>query len=198
MGYQYHLDGDGWSSMTYSTSMTYPGISEGVHTVYVRATDNATNSIVSSLSFTIDRTVPTLVIDQPVGGIITNASSMTVSVTGEDVGSGVQGYQYQLDEGTWSALTDSPEVSYQDMTEGAHTVHVRVIDEAGNSATASVPFIVDTVSPTLNHKFTLHQRVPEHLIGDRFHHWKRRGHRGPRLPIQTGRRRMVRLPVHYS
>ena len=149
-GYQYLLDSGYWSGSTNSTSISYTGLEEGAHTVYIKITDIAGNSRTSSVSFTVDVTVPTLVIDSPSNNDWVNRSSFTVLITGADTGCGVLGYQYRLEGGTWSEISVSPSFGCSVLSQGAHTIDVRVFDKALNNVTASVSFKVDSYAPVVS------------------------------------------------
>ena len=148
LGYQYRLDNGEWSELTDSTSINYPSLDQGVHTVYIKVFDLAGNNATDSVSFTVDTVVPSLIISSPTEGRWSNSSSVTISCVGNDV-SGIFGYQYKLDDGMWSAIANSSSINYHSLDQGSHIVYVKVFDRAGNNVTESVAFNVDTAAPTV-------------------------------------------------
>lgn len=113
-------------------------------TVYTRLKDKIGN-IVSEKTIkvgNIDTISP-----EPYEYIVTStANSITVSGqttdtaslgTNEDI-AGIQGYQYQLDNGEWSQETASTSYTFTNLEQGStHTVSMRAIDKAGNITEAT-------------------------------------------------------------
>ena len=146
------MDAGDWLVAT-GGSHTFSGLIAGEHTVDVRATDFAGNYATDSVTFTVeeeedDTTAPSLSITSPANGTSLSTSSVTVTWTASDAGSGVATIEVKLDSGVWTTVTGSSR-EFATLTEGSHTVSVRVTDNAGNEATASVTFMVDTVDPSL-------------------------------------------------
>lgn len=133
----------------------------GDHSVQYRATDVAGNvSAVGSVQFRVvesqpqDTTPPT--VNATVAGERDGQGryigSATVTVTASDAGSGVARIEYQLDSGAYQAYTAPVVVS----TAGAHMVHYRAVDNAGNTSPAGMasftvvePQPQDTTPPTV-------------------------------------------------
>jgi hypothetical protein len=145
--YSYKIDEEEWSP--YSTDMIATRsdqlvLSDGVHTFYVKAKDEAGNEDLSPAerSFTVDTAAPTT--QSPARGFVagstlgTTAVPIQLSWSTTDVGSGVAAYQLQqsvnggayadvsLPSGTTTALTVSldPNKTYQ--------YRARAQDKAGN------------------------------------------------------------------
>jgi hypothetical protein len=133
---QLSLDGSTWV-----TSLTLSA--DGVYTVHGRVTDNAGNVTNVNRTFSIDSTPP--IIDTPVlTGTIGLAgwytSKVGVSVSATDATSSVATTQYSVDGGAWQTVTPT-------LTDGVHTVQIRVTDNAGNVSTTSVSASVDATPP---------------------------------------------------
>ncbi|HEY6871081.1 MAG TPA: Ig-like domain-containing protein [Geobacteraceae bacterium] len=136
---EYSIDGGAWS-----TTYTAPG--DGTHTVQVRDTDLSGNSATGSLTFTLDTTIATptvaLATDSTDGGAghdsdhITNNAALTISAPAETVTR-----EYSIDGGSWTTAYTAP-------GDGTHTVSVRDTDVAGNTATGSLTFTLDTTIAT--------------------------------------------------
>jgi C1A family cysteine protease len=92
---------------------------------------------------------PVVSIVLPAQGALFNSSTVQVSWTGSDVGSGISRFETSLDDGTWRNESTGTSRTYSALGEGAHEVRVRVWDNASNQAMAQVDFIVDTVAPLL-------------------------------------------------
>jgi hypothetical protein len=130
------LDGIAWTpSLTLSA--------DGIYTVHGRVIDNAGNTTVITQIVSIDRTPP--VISTPVltgtaGLKGWYTSSVGVSASATDVTSGVAMVQYSVDGGVWQTTAPA-------LTDGVHTVQVRVTDKAGNVSSTSASASVDATPP---------------------------------------------------
>jgi hypothetical protein len=146
------LDGGAWVAADSATAHTFTGLAAGDHTVAVRATDEAGNTGSDSVAFSVvlDDVDPTVSITSPEDGSEMDSSSVTVAWAASDGnGSGIETTELQLDEGAWQTVTGTS-YALSSLSEGLHTVSVRVTDGAGNTASDSVTFTVDTVDPTLS------------------------------------------------
>ena len=147
--YEYSTDGgETWTS-TYATGRTFTSLADGRHAIQVRAYDRAGNFAEASVTFTVDTELPLLNIGSPSNGDFIDSKDVWVSWIATDEGSGIKGYQYRIDSGKWYSTTEASHL-FEDLGEGPHTVVIRAIDNAGNSVTAMVTFVVDTVPPSLS------------------------------------------------
>jgi PKD repeat protein len=146
-GYYWNVDG-GAASWTTSTSVTLPAQSDGVHTFYVEAKDDAGNlSSWGNHGFQIDSALPdALSPDDGVSGWSNNGTP-TFSWSAPGDTSGIAGYYWEVDGGsetwtTWASVTLPPQ------SEGSHTFYVKAKDNAGNlSSWGTHAFQIDTVPP---------------------------------------------------
>ena len=120
-----------------SASYTAP-TTDGAHTVVVTDTDIAGNIANASISFTLDNTIatPTVTLTSDTGTSgdqISNSAALTLSAAAADVTR-----KFTVDGGVPSASYTAPTAN------GAHTVVVTDTDTAGNTATASISFTLDT------------------------------------------------------
>jgi hypothetical protein len=153
-GFECQVDGSGWTSC--SSPHTTPGLSDGPHTFEVRAIDSAgnTDATPASYTWTID-TAPldTSFISTPPDP--DNDDTPTFSFTGSDSdGNGLAGFECQVDGSGWYSCT-SPYTTAS-LSDGAHTVEVRAVDEAGNRDPSPVShtWTIDTVPPDTSLTFT--------------------------------------------
>jgi len=132
---QVSLDGSTWSS---SVSIS----TDGVYTIYSRATDKAgNNSAVVTKTVSLDTTPPTesLVLPPTSSGWYNSQPAITVNAS--DATSGVASTQYSVDGSPWVATPPT-------FTDGTHTIQAQVTDKAGNSSTSALVTIkVDTTPP---------------------------------------------------
>lgn len=137
------VDGGGFNPCTSPLSLT--NLSQGSHTVSVRATDTAARSTTASRSFTVDTHAPEVTITSPSSGAFFSSSSVPVAFTATDPN--LASVTCSLDGGSFAACT-SPR-NYTSLLDGEHTVTVRAVDQAGNSAEAPISFSVDTTDPAV-------------------------------------------------
>ncbi|WXG41788.1 MAG: NosD domain-containing protein [Candidatus Freyarchaeum deiterrae] len=100
-------------------------------------------------TFTVDTTAPTVSITSPTNGTLFNTGSIITTTWTVSVPSIVDHYAVRIDGGNWTSVGTSTSHNFTGLSDGSHTVDVRVFDLAGNNATASVSFIVDTTPPTV-------------------------------------------------
>src|SRR2546422_357105 len=139
---------DGGPSMIRAATVrdiTFSGLSDASHTVTVTGFDQVGHSRIVSTTFVVDTVAPIVAISSPAGGASVPTSSVTVTWTASDAGSGIDHITISVDGG--AATTLSASATSQTLTglaDGAHTVTVTVVDRAGNSETATRTFHVDT------------------------------------------------------
>ncbi|MBF0388042.1 MAG: tandem-95 repeat protein, partial [Candidatus Omnitrophica bacterium] len=97
----------------------------------------------AEVSFTVDTISPTLTIDAPANGALVNKSTPTLEYTLSDG----KPLSFELDS---QEIVDIPSGSiFQQLEEGAHTLKIVAIDQAGNQASMQIRFTVDTEAPEL-------------------------------------------------
>ncbi|MET0494502.1 MAG: copper-binding protein [Actinoplanes sp.] len=147
---EYQVDDTGFAPYTAPVVVT----AIGDHSVQFRATDNAGNvSAVGSVAFSVvepdeeeDTTAPT--VTSQVSGTRNSAGayvgSATVTLTATDAESGVATVEYSLDGGAFTAYTAPVVVN----TVGAHMVHYRATDVAGNQSAEQMASFTVVAAPT--------------------------------------------------
>jgi len=169
---EYKVDAGSWIAATASDgtfdslsegyTFTTSALSDGAHTVYVRATDAATNTTAeanyASDSFTVDTGAPSVTITALTPDPTTD-NTPTFTGTATDTESNISSVEYKVDAGSWIAATasdgtfDSLSEGYTFTTttlaDGAYTVYVRATDAATNT-TVEADYASDsfTVLPT--------------------------------------------------
>jgi hypothetical protein len=142
--YKMKLDSGGYATATSPDTISVSGLSEGVHTVYVKASDSYSNETDPvSATFRVDTTNPTadVTLTPESHGVVNYLKGkITVDVTPADTGgSGIQKVEMKVDSGSYSEITPSEGVYTDDSTtitsawaNGAHSITVKVTDNAGN------------------------------------------------------------------
>jgi hypothetical protein len=135
-------DGGGWTA--YNAPIT---LSDGVHTVALRAYDYAGNLAETNQTISIDTLTP--VLDSSVNGVAGMngwyVSDTQVSATANDSGSGLFMLEVSTDGGAWTGHSSPITLS-----DGVHTIQFRATDNAGNVTESTQTIKVDTITPTLN------------------------------------------------
>ena len=140
-------DGGAWTG--YSSPIT---LSDGVHAIQFRATDNAGNVSESTQTIKVDTVTPTLNLSvNGITGLNGWYTSITqVSAASSDSGSGVTSIEGVADNGSWGTVNS---LSFSD---GLHTFQFKAVDSAGNTTTIPVQNIkVDTIAPAIEMTETL-------------------------------------------
>jgi ABC-type transport system substrate-binding protein len=163
---EYEVDGGDWEVVS-GTSVDIPSLDEGDHSVSIRVTDLAGNNATDSVSFTIDRTAPSVYIHSPGTGAVNLGPVLTVYFYVDDgAGSGVETVEVRIDSGAWVAADSSSSHNLTGLSDGEHSLQVRAWDLAGNDGTDSSTFnvIIDTAAPTVSILFPTNASY----IGDDF------------------------------
>jgi hypothetical protein len=142
---------EGWES--FSSPKTWslsPG--DGGKTVSYQIRDNVGHvSILYSDTITLDTTAPTGSIVINAGDEFTNSSSVTLTPTANDEGSGVNQVRYSND-GTWDSETWEGFSSTKSWSlssgDGQKTVYYQIRDHAGLESAVFDTIVLDTIPPT--------------------------------------------------
>ncbi len=141
-------DGD-WEDADTSVSHVFTGVSDGSHTISVKVTNTAELNGTDSVTVRVDTTDPVVSITEPLADDEFGESSVDIAWTGSDGGSGIAGYSIRVDEGSWVNVAMATTYTFDDLEDGDHMVEVMATDAAGNTASASVSFLVDTTMPSI-------------------------------------------------
>jgi hypothetical protein len=146
MSYQFQLDSGAWSSETpVATPISFTGLTDGLHTLRVRGRDaslNTLQSIPTSVTWTVETTLPiTTIVQAP--ATLSNSASNIITFRSSKQGTA---FRCQLDGGSFAPCA-SPFV-YSALSSGNHTFAVIGTDLAGTfePAPASYSWMIDTVS----------------------------------------------------
>ena len=144
--FEYNLNNGGWESFPGSLSL-----SDGVHSLGLRASDTAGNLVETNQAIQIDTVTPAL--DMSVNGTVGAngwyTSEVQVSVSAFDSGSGVNTVEYDLDGAGWAAYSGP-----LGLPDGVHSLNLRVIDNAGNITEGTQTFSVDMLAPVIDFSLT--------------------------------------------
>lgn len=121
-------------------------LSDGVHSVTVRAVDEAGNESLQTLTVRVDTTPPDLTpqIDIPSGQNGWHVAAVQVDASADDATSGVESVRVRIDNGAWQSLP----VTLTD--EGIYTVDLEAEDEAGLIANRTLTISIDRTAPTID------------------------------------------------
>ncbi|MCU0859669.1 MAG: Ig-like domain-containing protein [Thermoplasmata archaeon] len=138
------VDGGAWTTVTGGTT-ALTGLADGEHTVVVMATDLLGNEGSASVTFTVDTVGPSVSIVSPVDGYVSSSASIVfvweASADSETI-------QYRVDGGSWVVVTGSS-VTLSSIADGSHTFEVSVEDDAGQTSSDTIDFVVDTTAPVI-------------------------------------------------
>lgn len=137
---QVRFDEEGWVLAT-GEEFIRTALTEGHHIAYVKVTDAAGNYLERAVNFTVDTIAPTVAFVSPEDGAFVNSSTGTVEWATDEGSSSVR-----VDGGEWTQRGSFTNWTYS-LDDGEHTIEVMVTDQAGNSASATLNIIVDTVAP---------------------------------------------------
>ncbi len=140
----YHIITSEGNLTSTNTSYTFTGLSDGVHNLTIIAYDRAGNQKDDTVSIVIDTTPPDITIFNLNEGDILDTDSYTLQWAGTDETCGICHYEIRLNEGDWTNISKDDQYIFEDLEDGDYTITIKAVDNAGNEATSSVSFIVDT------------------------------------------------------
>ncbi len=140
--YMVKLDNLMWVNVSLTTIYSFNYLTDGEHLVYIKAYDKAGNSNTQTIRFLVDTKAPEIVINSPENNSIIHTSEITISWTASDTVSGVKKSFIKIDSGYWIDVGTNNSYTFTQLTNGTHTVYVKVIDNAGNENIAKVKFTV--------------------------------------------------------
>ncbi len=142
---------------------TFPGVSDGSHTVNVTAVDRAGNTRTVLLALTVDTGPPAVSVSSPGSDVILTSSEVEVRWVAVDATAGIDRFEVSLDGGAAVTLqATATNHVFSGVGDGPHTISVTAVDRAGNSVVATVDVTVDTnvFSPTGPFGITLLVAIP--------------------------------------
>ena len=138
----YNLEG---TNVTYISSKKIT-FSEGLNTIYAWANDSMGNVGSSSVSFTVDTSVPSIIITSPTNTTYSDAEQLLNITATDDTGIDTIWYNW---EGINVTYTTSKNITF---IEGLNTINTWANDSIGNVGSRSVSFTIDTTAPTIEIK----------------------------------------------
>lgn len=141
----YEIKVDNGTSVTVTSPYTLPTLSDGTHTVTVKAVDNVGQETSVNLQALIDTLPPAAFTPTTQPASPTNNNQPVVKFQTTDAGSGIDHYEVQIDGGSFVRTTSpyTPPV----LNDGAHQITVKAFDKAGFSTTGTVEVTIETVAP---------------------------------------------------
>jgi hypothetical protein len=131
-----------------SDSLELTNVSEGTHTLILRAYDRAGNLAEESLEFMVDIQSPTLAFNVQ-SGIVFSSRQVTIDWSSIDNNSGIDRFEYSLDNQAFQSLGTADLVELTNLADGTHVLTIRAFDRAGNTVEKSITFEVSTLNSSL-------------------------------------------------
>jgi hypothetical protein len=139
VSFQCSLDGASFTSCT--SPQSYSGLVDGQHSFQVVAMDSGGDlSVPSTYTWSVDTAAPVETISSEPANPSSSSNASFSFTAGETVT-----FQCSLDGAAFSSCT-SPQ-SYSGLADGGHTFQVMATDDAGNTATSTYSWTVDTTPP---------------------------------------------------
>ena len=139
-------DGTNWSTVT-GTNQLMDRLADGNDFLLVRATDAANNVVTRIVRIVVDTAPPALIITAPLPSAYIGSHTVTVTWSVIEQVSGLAKVEMSTDGTNWVEQTGN--TGTLTVPDGPNEVWVRATDNAGNDVIVAVPFIVDTVAPTV-------------------------------------------------
>jgi len=143
------LDDQAWVDVGTSTTHTFNDLSEGSHTLKVRAQDNLNLVTEEQMTIMVDTAPPEVIVLQPVDGSTDLAKGkITVTWDGEDRDSGIKEYKVRLDSDDFKSVGNNTAYDFMNVQSGYHIITVRAVDQAGNKKDQTSVFVAGDTEKT--------------------------------------------------
>ncbi len=121
-----------------SWSFTISNLSDGTHTINAKATDNAGNINQSTISISVDASLPAINITSPADGHVFTASPITVIGTASD-SIGLSKVEIKVGTGDWQPASGTTSWNATvTLSEGSNTIYAQATDTSGNIQQTSI------------------------------------------------------------
>ncbi len=147
--YEYRVDGAAWQAITIREATTQT-LAHGIHTMEVRAIDNAGNvGPASNISLYVDLQGPAAPMVQSDPNSPTNNDQPRIYWQALNDVSGIAEYEYSVDGNPWVIVGTQTEFYPQfNLPDGITNIGVRAIDNSGNTgAIGNLDVTIDTTPP---------------------------------------------------
>jgi len=146
--FEVKIDNEPWFGVGLSTFHTIQSVSEGKHTVSVKAIDNIGNTNEASVNIVVDLQAPKLKIISPVNNSKLKSSSVTVEWNCTDPTSGIEHYEIRIDGYTWQDVGKLCSYEFTSLPDGQHTIELKAVDNTFNVVLVARTFFTDATKPT--------------------------------------------------
>ena len=143
--YEYTWGNEGWTVCV--SPLHFENLTDGIHTLFIRAADKAGNTTLSALNVYTDVTVPeNLEIEADIEREKwTSVNAFGLYASAEDRTSGISRYTVSVDGGEERAWNRGDVITVEE--DGVHQVVVKAYDKAGNSIQETVEYYTDITKP---------------------------------------------------
>jgi len=137
---KYRLNGGAWHNYTGNVSLS----NDGTMLVEYYSTDyGGFVETVKSVTVKIDKTDPTLTINQT-SGFEATVDHAIISWIGSDATSGIDRFEVSIDGYAFTSVDMAMSHNFSGLADGTHNVTVKAIDAAGNEVNQTIQFTIDT------------------------------------------------------
>lgn len=141
--YMLKIDDGNFSNQT--SPFTLPLQTDGIHTITVRAFDQAENYVGGIVDVYIDTVLPDSLNITPKQPAWSNDNTPELTFSATDSTSGVAHYELRIDTGSFTDCA-SP-FTLPELMDGMHNITVRAFDQAGNYKEDWVELLIDNTPP---------------------------------------------------
>ncbi|AZR72260.1 hypothetical protein BBF96_01910 [Anoxybacter fermentans] len=141
----YEISIDGGEYVEAESPYTLPVLSDGIHTIRVKAVDNVGLSTAGTVKVYVDTTPPEQFIPTAEPADWSQVTQPVISFTTTDKHSGINHYELKVDDGEYITV-ESP-YTLPELEDGVHTVYVKAVDNVGLETVTTVQVFVDTTPP---------------------------------------------------
>ena len=142
------LDSNNWIDVSNVSSYTFNNLANGTHTVTLKATDSGGNTVSAKITIEVVQIKPHIEITSPTNNSIISSSNVTITWKIINGTFQISKVEIKIDNGAWIDVTGKTSYEFKNLTDGKHTVTIRVIDSYGYEDYDEVNFTVKTQQTT--------------------------------------------------
>lgn len=143
---QYSVNGGAYLPLSSPWDINTAAWADGMYNITVTATDNASNNAVAFFIFTLDSTLPTIILDSPANNSCIVAGTPLHFVISD---ANPDSAFYSVNGGTNVSLPGPSGIDTTGWPDGTYQISVYAIDIVGNNATRWYSFTIDSTDPDI-------------------------------------------------
>lgn len=142
----YSIDSESVQNLSSPYDISTSGWPDGPHSIEIQAVDDAGNDGIEIFQFTIDTTLPLIVLNSPANNsVVSDGTILNFTVSDVNLGN----VNYSVNGGLFVTLSPPYDITTAGWVGGNYSIVIRARDLAGNELTHSYNFVIDSTAPEI-------------------------------------------------